>query len=107
MTKRGYYVVIAGGEEPKGKALQFIQEADYIICADSGADFCYKNKIVPQRIIGDLDSISSEAINWFTTQNVKFSVYPKEKDYTDTDLALNWCIEQNADQIVLVGALGK
>lgn len=107
LSKKNVYVVIAGGEQPAGLALQYVQNAGHIICADSGAQFCYENNIVPEMIIGDLDSLSEEAADFFVAKGVKLSVHSRYKDHTDTDLALAWCFAQNPEQVYLTGALGK
>ncbi len=61
MPKRA--LVIANGEPPKKQLLQSLaREANLIICADGGANAALKAGIVPQAIVGDLDSIHAEAL---------------------------------------------
>ena len=38
---------------------------DFIICADGGAKHLYKINIIPDYIIGDLDSLNSEIISFY------------------------------------------
>lgn len=80
--------------------------ADLIVCADGGADHAYKAGVVPHCIIGDLDSISDEARTYFESKGVEFSKYPRDKDETDTHLAINYCIAHGCDDITLYAALG-
>jgi len=107
ISKPNTYMVIAGGENPSGLALQFLSEAGHIVCADSGAQFCYENAIIPDIVIGDFDSLSEEAADFFVGKGVSFSVHPSHKDHTDTDLALAWCFAKEPEQVFLTGALGK
>lgn len=83
------------------------KEAEYIIAADGGGNALYNNNIFPNIIIGDLDSISSDALNYFKGKNVVIEKHPVEKDYTDGELALNKALSLNPSEIVFIGALGS
>ena len=67
---------------------EILSSADRIICADGGANYAQLLGIIPHCIIGDLDSISTEARNYYAGQGVSFQQYPSRKDYTDLQLAL-------------------
>lgn len=60
----------------------------FVICADSGADLAYP-LVVPDLIIGDLDSISDNVRARYESLGVEFRTYPAEKDFTDFHLALD------------------
>ncbi len=62
---------------------------DYIICSDGGANHAYNMNIVPNYIIGDLDSVNENIIKYYNSKGVKFKKFPTKKDETDTEL----CIE--------------
>lgn len=81
--------------------------ADYIICADGGARHLMKMNIMPNVIIGDLDSIHEKDKLIFLESNVKFYKFPANKDATDTELAVDYAISQNPDEIILLGAIGS
>lgn len=82
-------------------------DADVIIAADGGANIAYRFNIVPDYIIGDLDSIDEKSLKHFKTQGSKVEEYPSEKDYVDTELCLNKALELGADNIVYIGAIGN
>ncbi|NLP46631.1 MAG: thiamine diphosphokinase [Epulopiscium sp.] len=84
----------------------WITEFDYIICADGGVTHARNFGIIPNIIIGDLDSASLKDIHFFKNQNVPIQVFPTQKDKTDTQLALEFAIEKGASHITIVGALG-
>lgn len=90
-----------------------VSQTPTIICADGGAnclyDFYTKNNftILPNFLVGDLDSVSSAAIAFFKSKNVIFEKHPKEKDATDTELALKKAITLGATEIVFLGCLGN
>jgi thiamine pyrophosphokinase len=103
MPKRA--LVIANGEPPKKQRLQsLVREANIVICADGGANTALKAGIVPHAIVGDLDSIHTEAL-------VKFRNVPtyEDRDVETTDLekTITWAIKAKYDHITVVGASGK
>ena len=81
-------------------ALRYIDDGDLIVCADSGYDRALALGIVPDIIIGDMDSISADY-----TENDSI-VYPTRKDYTDSELVIDYVIEKGADKIVMFGMIG-
>lgn len=52
---------------------------DCIICADGGANHTYKMEIMPDYILGDLDSVEEEKINFYKNKGVKFEKFPSKK----------------------------
>jgi thiamine pyrophosphokinase len=102
MPKRA--LVIANGEPPKKQRLQALaREVNVIVCADGGANTALKNGIVPDAIVGDLDSIHAEAL-------VKFHRVPTYEDRddqtTDLEKAISWAIKSKYDHITVVAASG-
>lgn len=79
---------------------------DYIICADGGANHAYKMEIMPDYILGDLDSIDEGKIHFYRNKDVKFEKFPSKKDETDTELCLFLAKTLKANHIDFFGALG-
>lgn len=80
---------------------------DCIIGVDRGLDFCYRNQIVPQYILGDFDSIRPEVIAWYREQkDIPIREYKPEKDATDTRMGLELALKLGSDRIFLLGATG-
>lgn len=99
-------VIIANGEmEDYEWHKGIVATADKIICADGGSNHAYAMGVTPHTIIGDLDSIEKHVLQHFST--VEVLKYPKEKDFTDTQLAINLALKLNPREIILLGALGK
>jgi len=69
---------------------------DYIIAVDGGANELRRRGIIPNVIIGDMDSISQSTLNYFKDKGVKVVTYPHEKDETDLELALVYAFENGA-----------
>ncbi len=65
-----------------------IKPDDFVICADGGYNYAVKFNITPDCIIGDMDSVKTDISGKETM------VYPREKDYTDGELAVRLAIEK-------------
>lgn len=85
---------------------QIAASADYIIAADGGAQPLAAAGIVPHLLIGDLDSLSNDHVDWLIAQGVEVQRYAREKDETDLELALLAAVGRNASHIDLFCVLG-
>lgn len=74
---------------------------DLILCADGGYRHAKRLGIIPDLIIGDLDS----GIDQYPDE-IASRIYPSEKDATDTNLCLDYAIEQGCNEVVILGGLG-
>lgn len=86
---------------------KLINDCDYVICADGGTNIAYKLGIVPNLIVGDLDSANKEIIDHYKKTGVRIEKYPTEKDETDTQLATLKAVELGSDEIVYIAAIGS
>ncbi len=77
-----------------------------IICCDGGAHHLWKTGIKPDVIIGDMDSIEPDHLASYSKQGVKIIKYPVNKDFTDTELALDYALGLKPDSIFIWGTLG-
>ncbi|HHV65244.1 MAG TPA: thiamine diphosphokinase [Peptococcaceae bacterium] len=86
---------------------------DILIAADGGGDLALKVGRIPDVLIGDLDSISEESFKICQNNNTKIKKFPKEKDETDLELALEFAetylqaYGRQEDEILLYAAGGK
>ena len=83
-----------------------INKDDFIICADGGTRHAYNMKIMPNLIIGDLDSSQIFYIEYFRNLGVEIIKYPVDKDKTDTHICVLHALEFS-NSIILIGALGS
>jgi thiamine pyrophosphokinase len=81
-------------------------QSDYIIAADGGAKHCEQLGIVPDLLIGDLDSVTDDDLRSLTDKGVEIIRHPVHKDQTDLELAVREARNRGADDIAVVGALG-
>lgn len=97
------YIIVTGGPLPD-EAADLIKETissedTVLISCDSGTDFLSRHDIVPDMAVGDMDSISSEGLDFIGKNNIFVERYPVEKDFTDTEIALSKTMD---DEVMLV-----
>lgn len=83
-----------------------VESCDLIVCADGGAEHVIKCGLLPDVVIGDLDSIEKNILEKLINSKCRVIQYPRDKDYTDTQLAINYAIEAGAIDIILLGCTG-
>ncbi|HJC64825.1 MAG TPA: thiamine diphosphokinase [Candidatus Blautia merdavium] len=102
-------VLLCGGcmeEDFVKQALEKIQP-DCVIGIDKGLEFCYRNQIVPQYILGDFDSIDRQVLAYYENQEeIPVKRYQPEKDASDTRIGLELALKLKSTRIFLLGATG-
>lgn len=83
-----------------------LKDTDYIISADGATNHISKLNIVPNVIIGDFDSIDSSILKEYENKGVKILGFKKDKDETDTDLAVKHALELGFKDILMFGCTG-
>lgn len=101
-------IIFANGEYGDLKFYKnLLKEVDFVICSDGGANYAYMMGIIPDLIVGDLDSIQADVKKFMQQKNVDFKTFPTHKDFTDTQLAVSIAEEMGAKEIILLGTMGK
>lgn len=98
-------VVVSHGEVDPGD-IQHVRAADLVIAADGGTVHLEKWGIAAQLVVGDLDSLPPGARERIAAAGGSIEVHPREKDRSDTEIALDRAIDAGATEVVIVGALG-
>ena len=80
---------------------------DFILAADGGTNHCIKAGILPDLIIGDLDSISDSTLRISKENNIPIEKFPVKKDSTDTELSIDYLIKKGYKEISLIGVIGS
>ncbi|MGQ9855320.1 MAG: thiamine diphosphokinase [Fervidobacterium sp.] len=80
---------------------------ELIVACDGGAEELRRRGIVPHVLIGDMDSISDDTLEYFESKGVKIQVYPHEKDETDFELALNYAFKHGATEVEILNWQGE
>lgn len=79
---------------------------DQIIAVDGGANKARELALIPDIIIGDLDSVTEENYRYYKKNKVKFIKFPVEKDQTDSEIAVDYCKNNNITKLYFTAALG-
>jgi len=85
---------------------KIIRRNDKIICADGGLRFAKKLGLKPDVLIGDFDSLKKSELSGLNKTKTKILSFPKEKDKTDTQLAVEYAISSGVGEIIMLGSLG-
>lgn len=99
-------IVIANGPAPQYPPGFERTAGDWIIAADGGTRTALYWGWIPHTIVGDLDSLSAELEQRLRDRGCQFVTFPRRKDWTDLELALQHAVERGASEIVVLGARG-
>ncbi|WP_282939277.1 thiamine diphosphokinase [Paenibacillus sp. RC67] len=100
-------IIIFSGGNLGPWALRLIQPGDLLVGADKGALFLLQHGFTPDLALGDFDSVTPEEALRIERDSKRFiTCDPVMKDLTDTEMAMNWALEQQPTEIVLCGVLG-
>ena len=95
-------VIISGGSIADcDYIIKHVNAEDTVICADSGYNHAIKMGIRPHAVVGDFDSIE-EMPKGVTTLR-----FPAKKDFTDTEIAIDYARGQGFKDFLLIGATGS
>ena len=134
-------IIVSGGDIQSDFALDFLEkkitedEKICLIAADRGLEFFLEDRIWPDVVIGDFDSLSEEGkvfleihekgnendeipyggmIEWKAQKGfgneikeIKVIRLRPEKDDSDTQSAMNYAIQNGAKRIIILGATGN
>ncbi|MED1864280.1 thiamine diphosphokinase [Fictibacillus nanhaiensis] len=100
--------IVAGGPELLIPDLKpYDLASDHIwIGVDRGTLFLLRSGFFPQHAYGDFDSVSDDEKRIIMNSSIKVNQYQSEKDATDMEIALEWALKQNPEQILIFGATG-
>ena len=98
-------IIFANGDLPYlEKARALLREDDFIIAADGGTRHVLALGLMPHVIVGDMDSLPANfEISKF---NGDVILYPKDKNETDLELAIQHALTLNPEQVIILAALG-
>ncbi len=99
-------LVITGGQAPSKDDFSSLSgEYDFVIAADSGFDTAIEYGLVVNFLVGDLDSIN-DSREYTLYPNTRIKKFEKDKDNTDTELALMEAKMMHASHVTLCGGNG-
>tara|TARA_B100000886_G_scaffold250099_1_gene176341 strand:+ start:706 stop:1314 length:609 start_codon:yes stop_codon:yes gene_type:complete len=90
------------GNRPLRKSIIELSKNKLIVAADGGADRLLEYEIFPDKVIGDLDSISNKT----ATKLEDWLILNKDIQKTDLEKAVEYAIERGSKKIQIVGWSG-
>lgn len=108
-------IVLANGEWDSewGRSELTKEKIDLLICADGGANLAISSGVMPDVLVGDLDSITQNNLEKCQESNIIIKKFYSQKDETDLELAMEYAqvyLESYGnpnDEIFLYAAGGK
>ena len=100
-------LIFANGDlsDPE-KVRALIRTDDFILCADGGTRHALALGLTPHLVIGDMDSATSHEIQQVKKADVPIELFPRDKNETDLELAIQRALEKHPEAILIVAALG-
>jgi thiamine pyrophosphokinase len=99
-------VIVAGSSLSAHLDPDFFASADLLVSVDGGADALAATGLVPDLLIGDMDSITASTRAAVEAEGVEVVLLETAKDETDTEAALHLVVDRGANEITVYGALG-
>ena len=97
-------LVVAAGALPE--ALRTAPAAQSVIAADGGIEAAFAVGLGVDHLVGDLDSVSAEALVRADEAGVAVHRHPAEKDESDLELALSLAVDLGAGAVHVVAREG-
>lgn len=94
-------LIIANGEKPSIELVKIYQQHAHMMLALDGAiDWLLEHKIIPNMVIGDMDSARAVGID-----GVKRVSVP-DQNSNDLEKGLRYCLDQGWREVTIMGAFG-
>lgn len=100
--QRREIVVVAAGAGPS--RVPGLPSGALVIAADGGLDRCRSLGLAADVVIGDLDSVSTEALETAAQGGAQIVAHPARKDATDLELALDEAVVRGTGRVIVVAS---
>jgi thiamine pyrophosphokinase len=100
-------VIFVNGNLPDPEAVRkILLPGDVFFAADAGASHILRLGLLPEMVIGDLDSLPETEKTKLKASGVRIVRYPQDKDLTDLELTIKIVLEEGYRRLLIVAALG-
>lgn len=97
--------IIANGYSPESeKCKNILHQCSIVIAADGGIKALDQMGIIPKLWVGDFDSTSDELQHKYA--HIEKKAYPRDKDLTDTEIAIEAALSYSPTRIILFAGVG-
>jgi thiamine pyrophosphokinase len=98
-------LIVCNGEPPSGALLRTLAAAaGTVVGADGGANVCARHGVVPDVIVGDLDSVSAATLRKCSRSLL---LYVDNQNTTDLEKALDVLVQRGDREALIAGADGR
>lgn len=88
----GNILLVAGGARPDSTAVQRFLDSlppvRFVVAVDSGLDHARNLGLAVNTVVGDMDSVSTDALAWARRHKLTIDEHPARKDETDLELGV-------------------
>jgi thiamine pyrophosphokinase len=102
----GHTLIFIGGDPPHPNVHQHLPSDAYVIAADSGYAHAIAMGLVPNELVGDMDSITPVDLADARDSNIQITQFPQNKDLTDTEIAITSALKHDSSHITVVSGGG-
>lgn len=103
--RREKAVVVLSGDAPPAAAWAECEGA-LVVAADGGGNHLHARGLVPDLVVGDMDSIRADALAAFEAAGARVVRHARAKLHADGTLALDVALDEGAREVVLLAATG-
>lgn len=99
-------IVVIGGLPPDRRLSTVFSQPNLVIAADAGLHHAIDLGLRVTAVVGDMDSVDHALLAGAEINGVEIVRSPRDKDLTDTELALRHAADRGATRIVVVSGGG-
>ncbi len=99
-------VFVNGQVDDYVKLAHWLEPDDTVVCADGGVYHALALNVVPDAVVGDMDSIDQATLARLMSDGIPLERHPRQKNQTDLELALDRAIRDGADEVLILAAVG-
>lgn len=105
-------LILTGGKLEKDFLRKYLESQkepfSFVICADRGLEAAHNINLKVDGIVGDFDSLEQKKIleKYKQMKTIEIRSFIPEKDWTDTQLAIDFALEKNPEEIIILGGIG-
>jgi thiamine pyrophosphokinase len=99
-------IILANGKPPQKSVINYLKRKNFntLICADGGSNSAKQLNLIPDFIIGDLDSSKKSTLNYYREKSRIIKI--KRQNDTDVEKCLKFAIKNKAEEVILLGVTG-
>ncbi len=99
-------VIVIGGDPFDDRVLSLLPPDRYTIAADAGLDHARRTGLTVDLVVGDLDSVTHDALRAAEDAGVAIERHRPDKDAIDAELAIDAALTRGCDHLVVLGGGG-